>query len=100
MEKKFISFYEENAGKFEINKETTNIINIKTFESINNYYVSVEGGEQALHKYVIKKVFKALYCYTTKLKPQVIMFFNSIEEINRFSQIFETIASDFTSNQS
>lgn len=44
-----------------------------------------------MHKYVIKKIFKELYSASDKAKPQVFIFFNSIDEINSFNQYFETI---------
>ncbi len=81
MDKKFLSFYEENAGPYETNKQTSHGEDHKriTLTGVNNYYVIIEGGEAELHKYVIKQIFKALYSDTTKLKPQVFVFFNSID---------------------
>lgn len=44
-----------------------------------------------MHKFVIKKIFKELYKDTKNTKPQVFVFFNSIDEIQRFSQLYESI---------
>ncbi len=81
MDKKFIDFYKENSGDFETNKNTSHGEDNKriTLTGVNNYYAVVEGGEEELHKYVIKKIFKELYSSTDKLKPQVFVFFNSID---------------------
>lgn len=46
MDKNFITFYEENAGKFETNSQTSHGSDHKriTLTGVNNYYVSIEGG--------------------------------------------------------
>ena len=44
-----------------------------------------------MHKYIIKKVFKALYEDCKGARPQVFMFFNSIDEIHKFTQYFDSI---------
>ena len=91
MDKYFLNFYKENSGEFETNKQTSHGEDHKkiTLTGVNNYYSVVEGGQAEIHKYVIKKIFKELYSDSTKLKPQVFVFFNSIDEINRFTQIFD-----------
>lgn len=46
MDKNFISFYEENAGKFETNTQTSHGSDHKriTLAGVNNYYTSISGG--------------------------------------------------------
>ncbi len=90
MDKQFINFYKDNAGDYETNN--TQVANQETKErvslqGVNNYYVEVAAGPE-MYKYVIKKVFSELYCNTDKAKPQVFIFFNSIDEINDFNNEF------------
>ena len=58
-------------------------------QGVNNYYVECEGTVE-MHKYVIKKIFRELYL-DVPIKPQVFVFFNSIDEINQFVQYFDSI---------
>ena len=41
-------------------------------------------------------IFKHLYSRTDEKKPQVFIFFNSVNEIYEFEKIFDALASDFT----
>jgi len=54
---------------------------------VKNYYQICPTKEE-MHKFVISNLFKLLYEKAEK-KPQVFMFFDSIDEIKDFHEYFK-----------
>jgi superfamily II DNA/RNA helicase len=59
-----------------------------TLEGVSNY-IKVMDGDNAKYNYILNDVFKELYRGSTKIKPQVLIFFNSVDEIEAFKRLFE-----------
>jgi hypothetical protein len=59
-----------------------------TLEGVSNY-IKVIDGDNAKYNYILNDVFKELYSSTTKIKPKVFIFFNSVDEIEAFRKLFE-----------
>jgi superfamily II DNA/RNA helicase len=59
-----------------------------TLEGVSNY-IKVIDGDNAKYNYILNDVFKELYSGTTKIKPKVFIFFNSVDEIEAFRKLFE-----------
>ena len=86
MKKEFITFYEEHAKdviKFNINEMIQKELGERiTLEGVKNYY-RVVADKPEMHKYIIGTIFKHLFEKVDK-KPQVFIFFDSIDEIKQF----------------
>jgi superfamily II DNA/RNA helicase len=92
MKKEFLNFYEEHIKdviKFNINELVQKELGEKiiTLEGVKNYY-KVLGDKTDMHKYIIGTIFKHLYEKIDK-KPQVFIFFDSIDEIKEFHEYFK-----------
>ena len=107
MQKKFIDFYrncDEDFEKLNLNemlKEENGGQNI-TIEGVKNFYKTIkhEESKAEIYDYIIKNLFKELFGDSTKMKPQIFMFFNSSQDIANFQNRFDALASDFTTDQS
>jgi hypothetical protein len=51
-------------------------------------YIKAITGEKAKYDYIISDIFKELYS-NTKIKPKVLIFFNSPDDIETFQKAFE-----------
>lgn len=71
-----------------------------TLEGVSNYHKVFSEGKAAIHKFILNEIFKELYSNPDKKKPQAFIFFNSVDEIKEFDDYFQTVASDFTTDQS
>jgi hypothetical protein len=92
MKKEFLSFYEEHAKdviKFNISELIHSELGGQriTLEGVKNYY-KVVSDKAEMHKYVIGTIFKHLYEKVEK-KPQVFIFFDSVDEIRDFHEYFK-----------
>jgi late competence protein required for DNA uptake (superfamily II DNA/RNA helicase) len=56
-------------------------------EGVKNYF-KVVSDKAEMHKYIIGTIFKFLYQKIDK-KPQIFIFFDSIDEINEFHEYFK-----------
>ena len=91
MEKKFLDFYNTMDPDFQtlnINqqlKEEHSGQNI-TIEGLKNFYKEIkhEDSKAEIYDYIIKTLFKELFSDSTKMKPQLFMFFNSVNDIANF----------------
>lgn len=104
MEKKFLDFYrsiDEDFIPLNINQKLKEELgkNI-TIEGVKNYYKSIkhEDSKAEVYDYILKNLFKELFGDTNKMKPQIFMFFNSIQDIANFQNRFDALASDFTND--
>lgn len=91
MKKEFLSFYEEHAKdviKFNISELVQKELGDKkiTLEGVKNYY-KIMDTKQEMHKYIIGTIFKELY-EKKETKPQMFIFFDSIDEIKEFHEYF------------
>lgn len=70
-----------------------------TLEGVKNYY-KIMDTKQEMHKYIIGTIFKELYekKENKDTKPQMFIFFDSIDEIKEFHEYFTARATDFTSD--
>lgn len=92
MKKEFLNFYEEHIKdviKFNINELVQKELGEKiiTLEGVKNYF-KVLSDKAEMHKYIIGTIFKYLYEKIDK-KPQIFIFFDSIDEINEFHEYFK-----------
>jgi superfamily II DNA/RNA helicase len=91
MKKEFMEFYEANAKdcmKFNINEMLQKELGERiTLEGVKNYY-HVATAKEDMHKFVISTLFKHLYEKVDK-KPQVFIFFDSVDEIKEFHDYFK-----------
>jgi superfamily II DNA/RNA helicase len=94
MKKEFLSFYEEHAKdviKFNISELVQKELGDKkiTLEGVKNYY-KIMDTKQEMHKYIIGTIFKELYekKENKDTKPQMFIFFDSIDEIKEFHDYF------------
>ena len=106
MEKKFLEFYrsiDEDFITLNLNQKLKEELgqNI-TIEGVKNYYKSIkhEDSKAEIYDYILKNLFKELFGDSNKMKPQIFMFFNSIQDIANFQNRFDALASDFTIEES
>jgi superfamily II DNA/RNA helicase len=86
MEKSFLKFYESCDPDYiplnitqELEKETGQKV---TLEGVKNYRHAIkceEGSKKELYNFILKDVFKQLYTKNDEKKPQVFIFFNSVD---------------------
>ena len=92
MKKEFLNFYEAHAKdviKFNINEMVQKEVGERvTLEGVRNYY-KVCQEKKDMHQFVIHHIFKSLYEKVDK-KPQVFMFFDSIDDIREFHEYFQS----------
>jgi len=58
-----------------------------TLEGVKNYYKVAESKTE-MHKFIIGTIFKELY-EAKEAKPQIFIFFDSIDEIRDFHEYFK-----------
>jgi superfamily II DNA/RNA helicase len=110
MERHFMEFYKDISPSYielninaDLEKETGQKI---TLEGVKNFYHVVEpekGGDKdaktEIFDYILNVVLKELYDNNVASKPQIFVFFNSIDDIDKFDKKFESLASDFTKEE-
>jgi len=63
-----------------------------TLEGVKNYYKVAESKTE-MHKFIIGTIFKELY-EARKANPQILIFFDSIDEIRDFHKYFKKKVKD------
>jgi superfamily II DNA/RNA helicase len=91
MKKEFTQFYEDHVKdviKFNISEMVQKELGEKiTLEGVKNYY-KVMDSKAEMHKYIIGTIFSELFD-KKKAKPQIFIFFDSIDEIRDFHEYFK-----------
>lgn len=107
MEKHFLKFYEDidpDCIKLNLNAELEKETGHKiTLEGVKNYSQVVKCEKDSkveIYDFILKNIFKELYGRSeVNKKPQVFVFFNSVDDIYEFDKKFQALAGDFTSDE-